>query len=85
LLHWQIAAWLRERGVIRYNLGNGFGGLRQFKLGMAAKLGGMMPAAELHYSASRSSRIAGTSIYRARRIAGFARYSSRLLRKAVGI
>jgi len=34
LLHWQIAAWLRERGVICYNLGNGFGGLRQFKLGM---------------------------------------------------
>jgi hypothetical protein len=65
-LHWRIARWLADQGINWYDLGDGFGHLRQFKHGFAGKSGAVLAGCELDYASGAQARLFGGAIYGAR-------------------
>ena len=65
-LHWRIARWLAEHGIAWYDLGDGFGHLRQFKQGFAGKSGAVIAASELDFGVTWQARLVGSGVYAAR-------------------
>jgi hypothetical protein len=80
-LQWRIACWLAEQGVCWYDLGDGFGALRQFKKGLVGKSGVMLSATEFDYWMSPQARLIGGALYRARNLVLTARSAQRWLHK----
>jgi hypothetical protein len=80
-LHWRIAGWLAERNVRWYDLGDGFGGLRQFKQGFVGKSGAVLGASEFDRWTTPQARVVGRAIYGARDLAATLRSWQRWVRK----
>jgi hypothetical protein len=80
-MHWRIAGWLAERGIGWYDLGDGFGHLRQFKHGFAGKAGAILTATEFDCALTPQARLLGSAIYSARNFVGTLRSCQRWLHK----
>jgi hypothetical protein len=80
-MHWRIATWLGEQGIGCYDLGDGFGHLRQFKHGFAGKAGAILTATEFDCALTPQARLIGSAIYRARNFVGTLRSCQRWLHK----
>jgi lipid II:glycine glycyltransferase (peptidoglycan interpeptide bridge formation enzyme) len=80
-LHWRIAGWLAERGVCWYDLGDGFGGLRQFKQGFVGKSGVVLTTGEFDRWLNPQSRMVGGAIYGARNLVATLRSWQRWVHK----
>ena len=83
-LHWSIARWLAERGIDWYDLGDGFGGLWQFKQGFVGKSGAMLAAVEFDRALTPQARAVGTAMYRARDVAVMLRRWHSRMHRLVG-
>jgi len=80
-LQWQIANWLRACKIKWYDLGDGFGGLRQFKEGFSGKAGAVIEATEFHYASTPLAKLTGQGVYRARSALAAMNSGRRLARK----
>jgi len=80
-MHWRIAGWLAEQGIGWYDLGDGFGHLRQFKHGFAGKAGAILTATEFDRALTPQARLLGSAIYSARNFVGTLRSCQRWLHK----
>jgi hypothetical protein len=72
-LHWQIARWLAGQGIGWYDLGDGFGHLRQFKHGFAGKSGAVLTGCELDRIRRPGTRVWRRDLRRAQRPRGITR------------
>lgn len=73
-LHWEIARWLKERGIAWYDLGDGFSGLRQFKEGFVGKSGATIErSGEFDWCPGPQARAVGELVYGARSLAAVLR------------
>jgi hypothetical protein len=84
-LHWRIAGWLAERDVRWYDLGDGFGGLRQFKQGFVGKSGAVLSASEFDRWVNPQARIVGRAIYGARDLVARLRSCRRWVQKKTAL
>ncbi|HET7680059.1 MAG TPA: GNAT family N-acetyltransferase [Xanthobacteraceae bacterium] len=80
-LHWRIAGWIAEQGIGWYDLGDGFGNLRQFKHGFVGKAGAALTATEFDCALTPQARLLGVAIYSARSSVGTLRSWQRWLYK----
>lgn len=82
-LQWQIANYLRAHKVKWYDLGDGFGGLRQFKEGFSGKAGATIEATEFHFASTPLAKLAGHGVYGARSALALMNSGKRLAQKKI--